>query len=88
MKIGALRLLGRLIKGRTPAVGRKIRSFGAKLLGGAAVTGGASITLPEAPDSTVEMLRLILEVLTVIQAIVGTIMMGAGQVQTDEDVEN
>lgn len=83
-----LKILGRLLRGRTPNIGRKLRNAGAKLLAGGAATGGASLTLPDVPDSWLEVIRLILELLTVIQVILGTVMVGAGQVQSEDPVES
>lgn len=81
------RLLGRLFKATTPAVGKRIRGVGLALLTGSAATGTAAVSLPEVPDSPdtwVELARTILQILTVIQAIVGMIMTGAGQGQAGE----
>lgn len=87
MKIKPLKTVLALLWGATPATGRAVRKLGLRLLGGSAATGTAATTLPDVPDSWVQVLRMILEILTVVQAIVGIFVLGAGQAQTNEYVE-
>jgi hypothetical protein len=85
--MNALKLLVRLAKAVTPPIGGRLKRAGAKLIAGGAATGGVSLSLPDVPDSWVQVIRLVLEILTVIQVILGTVMVGAGQVQAEGPVD-
>lgn len=86
--MNALKLLGRLIKAVTPPIGGRLKRAGVKLLAGGAATGGVSLSLPDVPDSWIQVIRLILEIVTIIQVILGTVMVGAGQVQAEGPVDS
>ncbi len=87
-KVGrGLRLVSRLIGGKTSRVGKRVRGVGMALLGGAGVTGGAAASLPAAPDSYMEIINGILLIITGLQGLVGTVMLAIGQGQTDDHVD-
>ena len=76
LKIAIMKKLLKLIKSKTPGIGKKIKNIGLSLIGVAAVPEAIPPgTLPEVPQSWIEVLQIIL-------AIVGLFMAGAGAAST------
>ncbi len=71
----------------TPKVGQKLAETGAKLLigGGAVVTAGASIQLPEAPESWMLLLQQATAFVGAITTLIGTVMVLVGKTQTTDN---
>lgn len=84
--LGIFKVAGRIIKAVTPRIGKRIRNVGVALIGGAGVTGTATVSL-EGDDPIIVKMRLVLAILTVIQGIVGTFMAGIGQGQAETEVD-
>lgn len=75
----------RLILSPTPAIGRRIRNAGVALITGGGATLAASTQLPAVPDSWMEFAKAIVEILSAVTILIGTLMAGAGQTQVKDD---
>ena len=69
----------------TPKIGKNIRNAGLALIGGGSTGLAASASLPEVPDSWIELMRVGIELISAIALLIGTLMTGAGQAQVKGD---
>lgn len=75
----------KLFKLPTPKIGRTISKLGLSLTGTGAAGLAVSAQLPEVPDSWMEFGGLVLQILSAVTLLIGTILTGAGAAQVKED---